>query len=122
MDLEDKALSLQFYQCLCDIVGSEEVVKTRRKILLALDNVMESENEGNTYISSGSKAEGLDLQGSDYDVMIVDKEVGVYESIHDVSYSTLGPNFIMDTNDTKPGYTKLRVHQTSERCLPHSDD
>jgi hypothetical protein len=31
------------------------------------------------YISSGSKAEGLNLPGSDYDVMFINKDINVYE-------------------------------------------
>lgn len=68
MNLEDTELSIQFYDYVDDIVGSEEVAKTRRRIFIALDNVLESANF--TCISSGSKAEGLDLNGSDYDQML----------------------------------------------------
>lgn len=32
MELNDKNLSLQFYNYLCNIIGSEEVVRTRRDI------------------------------------------------------------------------------------------
>ncbi|XP_052093524.1 protein mab-21-like [Mytilus californianus] len=114
--MEDRELSLQFYHYVCCIVGSDEVVKARRKVFMALDYVLE--NIQQTFISSGSKAEGLDLEGSDYDLMIVDKNVSVYESIHDVSSSLHELTLVMDTTDTKPGFTKLKVYETSERYLP----
>lgn len=111
MNLEDTELSIQFYHYVDDIVGSEEVVNTRRRIFIALDNVMESANS--TCISSGSKAEGLDLIGSDYDQMFVCKDVGVYETLHDADLSH-GVTLLMETTDTKPGFTKLRAVNPSD--------
>lgn len=105
MNLEDKHLSLQFYNYLCDIVGSEEVVSNRRGIFNVKDI---GENTANvTYISSGSKAEGLDLKGSDFDQMILPNFIRVYENLDDVEYYSGKTILVMDTNDTKPGFTKL---------------
>ncbi|XP_052093525.1 uncharacterized protein LOC127729708 [Mytilus californianus] len=115
MDLTNGELSLQIYHYLCDVVSSGEVVDMRRRILLAQDYVLE--NQETTYISSGSKAEGLDLEGSDYDQMFVDKHVGVYEGIHDIARSAHGLTLLMDTNDTKAGFTKLKIHKASYRTL-----
>lgn len=114
MNIGDKEYSLQIYQHLCDIVGSKDVVKTRRSTILAADTALS--NTDHALISSGSKGEGLDLNGSDYDIMIVDKHVGVYESIHDMSSfsPSHGLTLLMDTNLTKPGYTKLKVCDISE--------
>lgn len=61
MNSEDKNLSLQFYNYLCNIVGSEEVVRSRRVILTVYDIVENSTIT--TFLSSGSKAEGIDLKG-----------------------------------------------------------
>ncbi|XP_052093522.1 uncharacterized protein LOC127729706 [Mytilus californianus] len=115
MNLEDKEYSLQFYQYLCDIVGSKEVVKTRRSTILAVDSALS--NKDHALINSGSKAEGLNLKGSDHDVMLVDKHIGAYESIHDMSSSSPSHELtlLMDINQTKPGYTKLKVYDISER-------
>lgn len=55
MNMENRELSLELYTYLCDIVGSEEVVKARRKLFMALDYFME--NIKQTFISNGSKAE-----------------------------------------------------------------
>ncbi|CAC5407090.1 NIM1 [Mytilus coruscus] len=107
MDLQDKNISLQFYKYLCDIVGSKEVVRTRRYIFTAKD-IVESNNSV-TLVSSGSKAEGLDLKGSDYDQMIHPNVIRVYESLKDVQYDQSKLLLVMETNDTKPGFTKLKT-------------
>ncbi|CAG2235846.1 unnamed protein product [Mytilus edulis] len=82
---------------------------------IAKNNVME--NLQQTFISSGSKAEGLDIEGSDYDLMIVEKDIGVYESVHAVSSSLHGLTLLMATIHTKPGFTKLKVCKASEAYL-----
>lgn len=103
MNSQDNNLSLQFYNHLCNIVGSEEVVRTRREIFTGKDI---AENDYNaTIISSGSKADGLDLKGSDYDQMFLYNIFRVYESLHDDQYNTDKIPLIMVTNDTKPGFT-----------------
>ncbi|XP_063406099.1 uncharacterized protein LOC134690056 [Mytilus trossulus] len=107
MDLKDKNLSLQFYNYLCDIIGSEEVVRTRREIFTVMDIV--DKTDYLTFISTGSKAEGLNLKGSDYDRMGLHNFIRVYESLdEDQSISDEMP-LIMDTNNTKPGFTKLKL-------------
>ncbi|XP_071143037.1 cyclic GMP-AMP synthase-like receptor 2 [Mytilus edulis] len=109
--------SLQIYQYVCNIIGSEEVVKTRRKVFWALDNI--TQYPDSVVISSGSKAEGLDLEGSDYDQMFVSKYFRIYENIHEVSSSTNQLTVIMDISNTKPGFTKLKLYNISHRCIPH---
>ncbi|XP_052097038.1 uncharacterized protein LOC127732038 [Mytilus californianus] len=107
MNLEDKNLSFQFYNYLCDIVVSEEVVRTRREIFTAKD-IVES-NTSVTLLSSASKAEGIYLKGSDFDQMILLKVIRVYESFNNVQYDPYRIILFMDTNDTKPGFTKLKL-------------
>ena len=63
MDATNKNISLLFYDYLCSVIGTKRVVQTRRQICNAVDRVMYGKI--GTVISSGSKAEGLDLKGSD---------------------------------------------------------
>ncbi|XP_071143436.1 uncharacterized protein [Mytilus edulis] len=107
MNLRDKNLSIQFYNYLCDIIGSEEVVRTRRDIFTAKD-ICESTDDA-TCISSGSKAEGIDLKGSDYDEMLFFNCILVCESLNNVQDDPGKVLLVMDTNDTKPGFTKLKL-------------
>ncbi|VDI01962.1 Hypothetical predicted protein [Mytilus galloprovincialis] len=117
MESRDKNLSLQFYKYVCNIVGSEEVVRTRREIF-TLRDISDSFAFGNA-TSSGSKAEGLDLKGSDYDQMMQVKYIRVYESLNDVqSYQDKIP-LVMVNNDTKPGFTKIRLVSNSHLDVIH---
>ncbi|CAG2247167.1 unnamed protein product [Mytilus edulis] len=99
---EEASDSLTFYNYLCEKIGSEEVVKIRRVTFLIYD-IGQSDN----FISSGSKAEGLNLIGSDTDVMIVDSEMKAYESETDVIIDFKVTPFIMNTDDTQPCFTQL---------------
>ncbi|CAC5414858.1 unnamed protein product [Mytilus coruscus] len=106
MNHTEEELSLEFYHYLCNIVGSEDVVKTRRSMFTVMDYVQ----NGNGMISqiiSGSKAEGLDTRGSDIDKMIVFCGVPVYENINNVTYNPA--HLLIETNDTKPGFAKLKL-------------
>ncbi|XP_071142024.1 cyclic GMP-AMP synthase-like [Mytilus edulis] len=107
MNLEDNNISFQLYKYLCDIVGSEEVVRTRREIFAAKD--IGDHITAATFISSGSKAEGIDLKGSDYDLMILCDYYRVYECLNDGQYDLDKIMLSMDTDDTKPGFTKLML-------------
>ncbi|XP_076084391.1 uncharacterized protein LOC143055134 [Mytilus galloprovincialis] len=107
MNSEDKNLSLQFYDYLCNIVGSEEVVRTRREIFSAIEIV--NNDSFITFISSGSKAEGLYLKGSDFDQMIYPNFIRVYEILNCVQSDPDKVPLVMETNDTKSGFTKLKL-------------
>ncbi|XP_071142021.1 protein mab-21-like [Mytilus edulis] len=119
MDLRDKNLSLQFYDYLCNIVGSEDVVKTRREIFTAKD-ISDNAVFGN-YISSGSKAEGLDLVGSDFDIMVLLNFIRVYENLDDIQSNSDKLLLVMETYDTKPGFAKLKLANKSLFVYPMYD-
>lgn len=112
----DEELSLEFYHYFCNIIGSEDVVKTRRNIFTIMDFVVNTNNY-NTIISSGSKAEGIDLKSSDYDQMKVLDLFRVYESMNGRINSRIGMPLLMDTYDTKPGFTKLKLYDKNHRNL-----
>ncbi|XP_052092459.1 uncharacterized protein LOC127728919 [Mytilus californianus] len=70
----DKRLSVNYYKYLCQKIGSKENVKVRRLAYVISDIGTKA------CITSGSKGEGLNLRGSDFDIMIVAAEFKVYES------------------------------------------
>ncbi|XP_071142029.1 protein mab-21-like [Mytilus edulis] len=107
MDIKNKCLSLHFYNYLCNVIGSPDVIKARRNILIWQDLV--TQKKDTFRISSGSKAEGIDQKGSDYDEMFLFNTFRVYESFHDVQLTTKKITFNMETNDTKPGFIKLKL-------------
>ena len=65
-------VSVKLYKYVCDeVVGSEKVVSCRRQFFNVHDAVFNHCDYTWHVISSGSKAEGLNLPGSDFDVMCI---------------------------------------------------
>ncbi|VDH98511.1 Hypothetical predicted protein [Mytilus galloprovincialis] len=94
--------SLNFYNYLCQKIGSEEVVKVRR-LALVINDIGQKTNR----ITSGSKGEGLDLKGSDIDVMTIDCNIEVIESEKDFNIKHQRLSFVINTEDTQPCFTQL---------------
>ncbi|VDI65420.1 Hypothetical predicted protein [Mytilus galloprovincialis] len=112
----EMSLSLNFYKYLCQKIGCEEEVKIRRLTCVIDDlGVQKFDNQSgkrtsDVQITSGSKGEGLQLKGSDYDVMFIDNLFKVYESDKNIvpKYDRYIP-LIMDIDDTHPCFTQLRL-------------
>ncbi|CAG2200224.1 unnamed protein product [Mytilus edulis] len=106
----DMEVSKTLYHYLCESIGTEEVVKLRRQYYASLDCFMERNDV--TFISSGSKAEGLEM-GSDFDAMLLLPFVIVNEEPNDDL--TIPNRFFMDTEDCNPGFTQIKgqSHQYS---------
>jgi hypothetical protein len=103
-------MSLSLYQFVCrHIVGSEETVKTKRTFNTIKDNLSIYENC--IKITSGSVGEGLEMKGSDLDLMFVASNVHVYEDINKVRLNSRETSFVMDMDDCKLGFTHLRLVQ-----------
>ncbi|CAC5377418.1 unnamed protein product [Mytilus coruscus] len=116
-------ISKQIYQYMCDeIVGSEKVVKYRRLFFKVYEIVQNNFLSPSKYIiPSGSKAEGLNLPGSDIDIMLISKKYIVYESKleTDIARSTINTHIlVIDTDNAQPGFALLRV-QNELFCEQH---
>ncbi|XP_076083177.1 uncharacterized protein LOC143054149 [Mytilus galloprovincialis] len=100
---ENETESLQFYDYLCQKIGSKEVVRARRLLFIS--------NDFGSYdiqISSGSRGEGLDLNGSDFDVMHIDPYYMVYESGKNaIEDQKCVLQLAMDTKESQPCFTYL---------------
>ncbi|CAG2223295.1 unnamed protein product [Mytilus edulis] len=111
----DKELSLWFYQYCCRVIGKKKVVKTKRQICNAIDHVVNLDKRFLTRIG-GSIAEGLGLKSSDYDMSLIINTGTLYHIYeHDTDINTkreLIP-LALQTDDTKPGYTKLKLMDKS---------
>lgn len=103
-----KELSIQFYQYCCRVVGSKKVVKTKRQIINAMEHVL-TLHKTCIMIIGGSIAEGTGLKGSDYDMMIINALYHVYENEADVNIKNKPIPLIIKTNDTKPGYSRIKL-------------
>ncbi|CAG2205568.1 unnamed protein product [Mytilus edulis] len=89
-----------------NIVGTEEHVKSLRIINTVRDNLSRSDIE--IPITGGSFGEGLDMRGSDVDLVKVISFIEVCENIN-VSFNPDKTYFTMETGETQPGYTLLRL-------------
>ena len=111
-------VSVKLYKYMCDeVVGSEKVVNYRRQFFNVLDDVW-NHCGGNWHsISSGSKAEGLNLPGSDYDLMYINNDIHVYEledvlsNYHDLKTEL---NLVLDFDNAVSGFTLLRIYDVHQ--------
>ncbi|XP_063414863.1 uncharacterized protein LOC134696841 [Mytilus trossulus] len=73
-------------------------------------------NNDLTFITSGSFGEGLEMRGSDLDIMCVNKIFKVYENITTDNKSIV-MYLLMETDDVKAGFTQLLVKQMGPEFL-----
>ncbi|XP_076071374.1 cyclic GMP-AMP synthase-like receptor 2 [Mytilus galloprovincialis] len=107
--------SVALYHYLCqNIVGSEEHVHTIRMMNTVSDNLQS--NNKSTFITSGSFGEGLQMQGSDLDVMVVMKQIEVCEDTQ-IYLNADKIQFKMVLEDTQPGFSKLRLVHSNHRGI-----
>ncbi|XP_071126577.1 uncharacterized protein [Mytilus edulis] len=62
-------------------------------------------------ITSGSRGEGIEMKGSDLDIMRTIRCIEVCEN-RDICFKHAKTYFTMETKDTKPGFTQLRLMYT----------
>ncbi|XP_076070612.1 uncharacterized protein LOC143042237 [Mytilus galloprovincialis] len=106
--MEMKDVSISLYNYLCEnIVGTENHVKTIRLMNAVSDNL--SNDDIIVSITSGSFGEGLQMIGSDLDVMHVMKFIEVHDNITSNIFNPDTTYFSLVTEDTKPGYVMLRL-------------
>lgn len=70
-------------------------------------------------ITSGSKGEGLNLNGSDCDIMIVDQDFKVYQSETKVQRKSFPIPLTMNTEDTPPCFTQLLLSKHNIKRTHH---
>ncbi|XP_063416272.1 uncharacterized protein LOC134697916 [Mytilus trossulus] len=89
------------------VVGTENHVKTIRLMNTICDNL--SSDDIKVIITSGSFGEGLQMIGSDLDLMFVLKDIEVHDSRTPIVFSRSKTNFSMMTEGTKPGFVMLQL-------------
>ncbi|XP_052078464.1 uncharacterized protein LOC127716337 [Mytilus californianus] len=110
MDNVTQNISTALYRYLCqNIVGTEDHVKQLRWINTVRDNL--SSDEKMTFITNGSFGEGLEMRGSDLDIMCVLKDMKI-QNVKSSSHPNIR-YWTMDTDDVKPGFTKLYCENKS---------
>ena len=100
---QSRDISLSLYRYVCHhVVGSEEAVKTRRMFHTMGDNLFH--NEVFSKITSGSSGEGLEMKGSDVDVMPKDQlHILIKFNFvqHRLPHLNLGNNHFVPSIDTE---------------------
>ncbi|CAC5389053.1 unnamed protein product [Mytilus coruscus] len=88
-------------------IGNESIVRARRRII---DKKYPHNIDfwGNTLLASGSKAEGLDMKGSDTDIMMTDSTVKAYDG-DDISNPLISCRYDSMSPDLKPGYVLVET-------------
>ena len=115
-NITSRDTSLSLYKFVCrHIVGSEETVKTKRIFNTITDDL--SVIEKLFQITSGSFGEGLEMSGSDIDLMFVIPNIHVYEDINKVRLNSRETSFVMDIDDCKLGFTNLRLVQCNNAYM-----
>ncbi|CAC5421958.1 unnamed protein product [Mytilus coruscus] len=120
-DTVTQDLSIALYRYLCQhIVGTEDYVKQIRLMNAARDNISSCKDE--TVITSGSFGEGLDMRGTDLDIMFVTTTLEVYEDVKPF-FNSNTTYFSMEKDDVKPGYAQLKlVYCRSQSVLKQCEE
>ncbi|XP_063414860.1 cyclic GMP-AMP synthase-like [Mytilus trossulus] len=120
-DIETKTISLALYRYMYqNIIGSENHVKNLRLMNTVRDNM--TSQKFTTFITSGSFGEGLEMRGSDLDVMYVIRKIEVYENVQ-TSLNSNALDLLMETDDVKAGFARLQVkHNYSQSPVEYFED
>ena len=107
------ARSILLSHLLDDVVGTEEIVQIRQDYCRIRDFLISYENATNNFITyyTGSKAEGLNLPGSDDDFMhdINNKDdIQVIQSVQEAESLQDKDVFVMTTENVSPCFALLR--------------
>ena len=93
-----------------DVVGTSEMVRIRQDYYRIMEEVR-SNTKMRTYIT-GSKAEGLDLPGSDVDVMYDTNEyehINVIQDVHEMPSMTTDSVLLFSTDKVPIGFAMLKI-------------
>ncbi|CAC5397487.1 unnamed protein product [Mytilus coruscus] len=120
---ENKLKEKELFELLVKTVGTEKDIRTRQRLFIVNDLVVNSINK-EKQISSGSLAEGLDLRGSDVDIMVVISQAVVIRNVRNTKYFKTNVQhvkhskqqciFVMETDNDHPGFTRLRLIAAGE--------
>jgi hypothetical protein len=99
----------QVYENLISVVGSEMDIRIRQTVLLIRDKISNKVDTALTLVLSGNLAEGLDLPGSDIDVMFVLNDVQVIQNVHHMNRSARLTTLLVDDDMEISGFSRLKL-------------
>ncbi|VDI28085.1 Hypothetical predicted protein [Mytilus galloprovincialis] len=107
---EDDLKERYLYQNLVNTVGTEIDIRKRQQLFIIQDMICNAQaQKTHTHISSGSLAEGLDLPGSDIDIMFVINKVDVIRDLRNMRHPVQCTTLVMETDTDHPGFSRLRL-------------
>ena len=99
----------EVYDNLISVVGSEMDIRIRQNVFLIKDKIFNRANTEITQVSSGSLAKGLDLPGSDIDIMFVFNSVNILQNVQQMNRSARRTTLLIDDEIEFPGFTTLKL-------------
>ncbi|XP_076084129.1 uncharacterized protein LOC143054915 [Mytilus galloprovincialis] len=97
------------YEHLLNTAGTETDKRKRQQLFITMDMINNVEDSELIEISSGSLAEGLDLPGSDIDIMYVFEDVDVIRDVRNIKHLVQRTTLVMETDNNHPGFSYLRL-------------
>ncbi|CAC5426016.1 unnamed protein product [Mytilus coruscus] len=97
------------YEHLVKTVGTEIDIRKRQRLFIIQDLIRNVLSTDYTQISSGSLAEGLDLPGSDLDIMFVIHDVDVIHNVSNIKQPIHRTTYVIETDIDHPGFARLRM-------------
>ncbi|XP_063412041.1 uncharacterized protein LOC134694869 [Mytilus trossulus] len=97
------------YEHLVKTVGTEIEIRTRQRLFIIQDMIVNACMTDAQQISSGSLSEGLDLPGSDMDIMHVYHKADVIPNDKSIRQPIQNDTYVMETDTDFPGFTRLRM-------------
>ena len=99
----------EVYDNLITVVGSEMDIRIRQNMFLIKDKIFNKLDIPMTQVSSGSFAEGLDLPGSDMDIMFVLNTVHILQNVKHMNRSARRTTLLIEDEMEFPGFTTLKL-------------
>lgn len=90
-------------------VGTEIDISKRQQLFIIKDMIYNTVQSKVTTILSGSLAEGLNLTGSDIDMMCVIKDLDVIWDVRNIKQPVKRTTPLIETDNDHPGFSRLRL-------------
>jgi hypothetical protein len=111
----------EVYDNLISVVGSEMDIRIRQNVFLIKDNISNGLKATHmSTVSSGSLAEGLDLPGSDIDVMIVLNIANILQNVQHMNRSARYTTLLIEDEIEFPGFTTLKLVAEGDAFITHA--
>ncbi|XP_071177236.1 uncharacterized protein [Mytilus edulis] len=107
--LEHEGKEKYFYECLVNEIGTEIDIRKRQRLFIIQDMIYNEIMPQKRRIASGSLSEGLDLPGSDFDIMYEMIDIDVIHNVRKIKHPIHRTTCVMENDINHPGFTRLRL-------------